>query len=237
MLIYSIKMKNSYLGWELDDFNNANNFRNYQLDIFSKYIKGEVAEIGPGSDYNNIVDRYKGREVKSVNLYEPTANLFQTLKKKLKKKKIKIFNKIFISRKKYDTILYLDVLEHIKKDKAEIYKAISSLKKNGHLIINVPAYQFLYSNFDKSVGHCKRYNKKGLKNIFYNYKNIEIKMYYYDSVGFCLSFFSKFLKVSHKKNFNKKIFLWDSLIPASRLIDKLIFNLFGKSLICIVKKI
>jgi|TARA_B110000037_G_scaffold15658_1_gene16331 hypothetical protein len=229
-------MKNSYLGWELDDFNNANNFRNYQLDIFSKYIKGEVAEIGPGSDYNNIVDRYKGREVKSVNLYEPTANLFQTLKKKLKKKKIKIFNKIFISRKKYDTILYLDVLEHIKKDKAEIYKAISSLKKNGHLIINVPAYQFLYSNFDKSVGHCKRYNKKGLKNIFYNYKNIEIKMYYYDSVGFFLSFFSKFLKVSHKKNFNKKIFLWDSLIPASRLLDKLIFNLFGKSLICIVKK-
>ena len=76
-------MKNSYLGWELDDFNNANNFRNYQLDIFSKYIKGEVAEIGPGSDYNNIVNRYKGRGVKSVNLYEPTANLFQTLKKKL----------------------------------------------------------------------------------------------------------------------------------------------------------
>ena len=45
---------------------------------------------------------------------------------------------------KYNAILYLDVLEHIRKDKEEILKSLKSIKKNGYLIINVPAYSHLY---------------------------------------------------------------------------------------------
>ena len=230
-------MKIIYEGWELEHFNNANNFRNYQLEIFSKNIHGSVAEIGPGSDYQNIKKRYKNRKIKNIELFEPSFPLFNQLKKKIKNKKIKIFNNKFSKiKKKYDTILYLDVLEHIKNDKSEIQKALSCLKKNGSLIINVPAYQFLYSKFDKSVGHWKRYKKKDFYKILLNKKNISIEMFYYDSLGFILSLLSKILKISHKKNFNKKIVFWDSLIPISKFIDKIIFNTFGKSLICFIKK-
>ena len=230
-------MKIIYEGWELEHFNKANNFRNYQLEIFSKYIKGSVAEIGPGSDYINIKKRYSDKRIKNIELFEPSLTLFSQLKKKIKKKKFKIFNKEFKKKtKKYDTILYLDVLEHIKKDKSEVEKALSCLKDNGFLIINVPAYQFLYSKFDESVGHWKRYKKKDFQKILINKKNINVMMFYYDSLGFILSLLSKIFKISHITNFNKKIFLWDFLIPISKLIDIITFNSFGKSLICIIRK-
>tara|TARA_B110000977_G_C10990511_1_gene459722 strand:- start:672 stop:1151 length:480 start_codon:yes stop_codon:yes gene_type:complete len=38
-------------------------------------------------------------------------------------------NKKFVTKKKYNTILYLDVLEHIKEDKSEVIKALASTKK------------------------------------------------------------------------------------------------------------
>ena len=132
--------------------------------------------------------------------------------------------------------MYLDVLEHIKNDKKEIDMALKSLKKNGSLIINVPAFQFLYSDFDKNVGHYRRYNKKKLMSLFKNTKYKKISFKYYDSFGFILSFLSKILNSNFKQNFKQKIIFWNFLIPYSKILDKIIFNKFGKSLICVIQK-
>ena len=152
-------MKYNYNGWELQSFDAANNFRDYQNKIIIKYIKGKVAEVGPGNGVNSELFL---KRLKKLFLYEPSYKLYKNLKKKYKnKKKIKIFNSKFKKKsKKFDTILYLDVLEHILDHKKELNSAIFSLKRGGHLIINVPAFSFLYSNFDKDVGHYRRYSKK-----------------------------------------------------------------------------
>jgi len=99
----------------------------------------------------------------------------------------------------------------------------------------VPAYQAFYSEFDKSVGHYKRYNKKDFIK-FEKKTNLRIeKLAYYDSVGFLFLVLNKifYLKQTNLKN---KIFLWNLLIPVSKLIDSLTFNIFGKSLLCVFKK-
>ena len=62
--------------------------------------------------------------------------------------------------KRFDTIIYIDVLEHIKESQKEIALAKQCLKPNGHLIILVPAYNFLFNTFDKKIGHYRRYDKK-----------------------------------------------------------------------------
>ena len=61
-------------------------------------------------------------------------------------------------------------------------------------------------------------------------------MKYYDSIGFMLAFLAKTLKLDFKKNFRNKIVLWNKLIPLSKILDRLTFNLFGKSLMIIIKK-
>jgi SAM-dependent methyltransferase len=66
-------------------------------------------------------------------------------------------------KESFSTILLLDVIEHIQ-DPVEFLNSVSfHLKKDGNLIINVPACQFLYSIYDKVIGHIRRYNIPSLK--------------------------------------------------------------------------
>jgi 2-polyprenyl-3-methyl-5-hydroxy-6-metoxy-1,4-benzoquinol methylase len=226
--------KHQYNGWELPYFDNAKNFRNYQFKLIKNHISGVVAEIGPGNGQN-----LKAYHVlaKKVFLYEPTKKSCLKLQKKFKSKKIFIKNNYFeTNKKKYDTIMYLDVLEHIKNDKSELIKAYKALKINGCLIINVPAFWHLFSNFDKDVGHLRRYSKRNIIEITKKLKFKSIQMTYYDSLGYLFSLSSKIFIKDYKKNFKSKIKFWNSLIPLSKFIDIITLNLFGKSLLIIIKK-
>tara|TARA_X000000368_G_C22917010_1_gene661239 strand:+ start:335 stop:1021 length:687 start_codon:yes stop_codon:yes gene_type:complete len=227
-------MKENYFyeGWELPYFDKAKNFRNYQFSFFKKNIRGSVAEIGPGTGDN--IQRYKKLSEK-IYLYELSPNFKKKLIKKYFNKKIKIKSKNFLNEKlTFDTIIALDVMEHVRNDKRFLSKLLKSLKKNGNLIVNVPAFPILFSDFDKDVHHLKRYKKYFFnKNINQSFK---VKMFYYDSIGFFLSLISKIFTKNYKKNFRYKILFWDKLIPISKLLDRLLLNLFGKSLIVIAKK-
>ena len=222
-----------YNGFELEHFDSASNFRKYQVSLILKYINGNFVEVGAGK--GGLVPYYK-KIPKSVTLLEPEKKLFKILKKKFYSRKIRIKNHTVNKLKSYyDTIIYYDVLEHIKKDLSEVRTASKKLKKNGYLIFNVPAYQSFFSEFDRSVGHYKRYNKKDFIDIEKN-TNLKIeKLVYYDSIGFLFLVLNKIFSLK-QTNLKNKIFLWNLLIPVSKLIDFLTFNMFGKSLLCVFRK-
>ena len=229
------KNKINYPGWELIYFEKAFNFRNYQQDLIKNYISGIVAEVGPGNGANaELYNKFSKR----LYLYEPTKKLSNNLKKKFKfKKKIKVLNKKFSLKKNfYNTIIYLDVIEHIKNYEREIVNAYKSLKKGGYLIINVPAFQFLFSQFDKDVDHVKRFDRNDFKEIFLKQNINKYSMFYYDSIGFFLSLISKFTTRNYKKNFGLKIKIWDNFIFISKILDKVLLFNIGKSLAVIIKK-
>ena len=222
-----------YDGWELEYFDRAINFRNYQFDILKKYIKGIVAEVGPG---NGSFLKYYLPLAEQIDLYEPSNNFIDNLKK-IKNQKTLIINNNFTQKDNaYDTILYLDVLEHIENDENELEIAFKSLKTGGALIVNVPAFQHLYSQFDKDIDHFRRYSKNDLKKLTNKFKFSKTKLIYYDSIGYFLSIGSKLITKNYLNNFEKKIKIWDTLMPISKIIDLIIFNLIGKSLIMICIK-
>jgi SAM-dependent methyltransferase len=64
---------------------------------------------------------------------------------------------------RYDAIILFDVIEHIDDPVSFVRSALYHLKPGGHVFINVPALQSLYSRFDVAVGHCRRYNKATLE--------------------------------------------------------------------------
>ena len=231
----NIKKNIDYEGWELGFFDLSKNFRKYQFDLIKEFIFGNVAEIGPG---NGIFLKYYLDYCDNLDLFEPDRNLFSKLNERFSNfEKINLVNNEFnINTSTYDVILYLDVLEHIEDYEKEILKAHNALKEDGYLIINVPAFQFLFSDFDKDVGHFKRYSKKDFINLGSNYNLKIIRSNYYDSIGFLLSFLSKMISSNYKKNFEKKIKLWDSIIWMSKILDYIICRMFGKSLLIIIKK-
>ena len=192
--------KINYDGFELDTFDAAKKFRNYQIYYLKSYIKDPFLEVGAGKGgLTNLYEKF----TKDITLLEPDNKLFQILKKKFKKKKIKIKNQTIDKIKfKYQTIIYFDVLEHIKDDLKEVKVASKKLKKSGNLIFNVPAHQLFYNEFDKAVGHFKRYNKKDFQDIEKKTDLKIEKLIYYDSIGLLFLILNKIfrLKKTNLKN-------------------------------------
>lgn len=77
---------------------------------------------------------------------------------------------------KYDLILLFDVLEHIENEDLFLKSIKFHLGLKGKLLINVPAYNTLYSNYDKAVGHFRRYNLNYLNKVLTvnNFKLVQV---------------------------------------------------------------
>jgi len=63
----------------------------------------------------------------------------------------------------FDTIVCLNVLEHIEDDTKALKNMYALLNNPGRLILLVPALHWLYGTLDQSVGHWRRYHCRELK--------------------------------------------------------------------------
>ena len=63
----------------------------------------------------------------------------------------------------YDFIVLFDVIEHIAETRPFIEAAVHHLKPGGYALVNVPACQAVYSRYDAVLGHCRRYDRPGLR--------------------------------------------------------------------------
>ncbi len=216
-------------------FDNANFHINYCLLFIKRFLKGNVLEVGAGC--GSFTRNYLNKKIDSLLLTDLDKNNIHELNQKFKNNsKIKITSKKLNNiKKKFDTIIYLHVLEHIKNDKSEIKFALKKLKKNGILIIMVPAHQKIYSNLDKAVGHFRRYDFKFFKKNFKSLETVNIK--FLDSMGYFLYYLNKifFKKEIYPSSF--KIFIWDKFFtPLTMIVDFLSGYRFGKCILAIYKK-
>jgi SAM-dependent methyltransferase len=134
----------------------------------------------------------------------------------------------------YDAILYIDVLEHVKDDSEELSMIVNHLAPGGFLAILAPAHQFLFSGFDKAIGHCRRYSLKSLQQAVPCYLS-RIELCYLDSFGVIASIANKTL-LRQSMPTERQIAFWDRhLIRLSMLFDRVIHYRIGKSIIGIWK--
>ena len=226
-----------YIGNELELFEHASNWKKYYASNISKHIQGNVLEVGAGLGANTkflIND-----QVTSWTYVEPDQKLFSKIEDKNKEISVpqNFVNGTIadVSHKLYDCIIYIDVLEHIEYPTQEILKIKDKLAVGGKLIILVPAYQSLFSEFDKNIGHFRRYDKTMLL----QHVNNELKktaLFYLDSVGLLASVANKYILKKGSPSVENVIF-WDKkLIPCSKISDQLIGKSMGKSLIGIFQK-
>ena len=93
----------------------------------------------------------------------------------------------------------MDVLEHIDDHEQELKLALEKLKTGGFLVIISPAFQYLYSAFDHSIGHRRRYEKEFFlefsKKNDINYEKIE----YFDTIGYFFAVINKILNIKIQK--------------------------------------
>ena len=230
-------MKNmKYPGEELEIFDKATIWRKYIYSMIKHYFKDNFLEVGAGigSFTTNYCNNFK-----NITLCDLDKDNIQILKKKFNQNKnITVFDKrINELEGKFNTIIYLNVLEHIQEDFNEINSALSKLNPGGHLVILVPAHQNLFGRFDKAVGHCRRYDINFFQ--LNKFKNAKVqKLIFLDLFGYILYFFNKFFFKDEVYPSKFKIFIWDKIFtPITIVIDYITRYKLGKNILCVYKKI
>tara|TARA_B100000575_G_C23006820_1_gene580067 strand:+ start:185 stop:868 length:684 start_codon:yes stop_codon:yes gene_type:complete len=222
-----------YPGKELEIFDKAIVFQKYIYFLTKKFLKNKTLEVGAGL---GSFTRNYFKEINDVSITEIDQNNFNILKEKFKNEKINIFSeKIQHIEGKFESIIYLNVLEHIESDLEEIDDALSKLCKGGYLIIVVPAHQELFTNFDREIGHFRRYDKKFFNR---NYNNASIeKLIYIDAMGYFLYFLNKVIFTKETYPSSLKVQIWDKIFtPITILVDFILGYKFGKNVLCVLKK-
>ena len=204
-------------------------------------IRGNVLELGAGV---GNVTREVSKLAQTIIAAEPNENLFVELESKtLDLRNVRAIqadsNQILIDDKfqaqKFDTILYLNVLEHIEDDIAELGRARQMLTESGKVIIVVPAHMWLYSKIDKLTGHYRRYSRQSIFRVASRHFR-QIQIMNFDSVGLIPYWLVyKLGKSTQVSGANAKFYSWVILRLSHALFVTTRGRLIGKNLIVVAQ--
>jgi SAM-dependent methyltransferase len=225
-----------YVGSELDLFAAVKNWKSYWSAQILPYLKGDILEVGAGIGSNTrLLDigargRWVCLEPDSALIGQLKANLAET--ESHRDYETVCGTLATLADRQFDTIIYIDVLEHIENDREELVQAASHLRRGGHLIVLSPAHQRLFSPFDAAIGHYRRYNRAMLHAVSPASLTV-VRIKYIDSVGMALSA-ANMLMLRQSMPTRAQLHFWDTfVIPVSRVLDPCLFNALGKSIIAV----
>lgn len=230
----------AYVGGELDLFAAAINWKAYFRSHLEPYLGTEVLEVGAGLGGTTRLLCH-GRPRRWVCL-EPDRALADRLRQSVGDGKLPATCEVVVGtleqlqgEGRFDTLLYIDVLEHIEDDRGELARAATLLRTGGHVLALSPAHPWLYTPFDQAIGHCRRYTKKTLAALTPQTLKL-VRLLYLDSVGLLASLGNRLL-LQRAMPSPKQIAVWDKIfVRLSRITDPLLAHSVGKSVVGVWRK-
>jgi 2-polyprenyl-3-methyl-5-hydroxy-6-metoxy-1,4-benzoquinol methylase len=136
----------------------------------------------------------------------------------------------------YNTIICMNVLEHIKDDTKALIHMVRLLKTNGTLILLVPIHPFLYGTIDRAIGHFRRYHEYTIMRLVHiNGLNVITKRRI-NCIGAIGWFFSS--RVLRRPHVNSRsILFFNAVAPFFLSLEDMHEPPFGTSLLVIAKKV
>lgn len=211
-------------------FEKACRWKAYWRSRIADFVHGDVLEVGAGIGANTTL--LAGLDYRSWTCLEPDAQLAAEIENPAGGKHRVLIGTIRELRpsERFDAILYIDVLEHIEDDGAEMKRAAERLHPGGALIVLSPAHQSLYAPFDAEIGHFRRYSRSSLAATIPQGLE-QASLVYLDSVGMLASAANRLLLHSPMPT-EGQILTWDRwMIPVSRLLDPLFGWRMGKTVL------
>lgn len=234
-----------YEGRDLEAMSFARNYHRWILKIFEPYLGTRLVEVGAGA--GSFSELLLERPLESLSLVEPSSNIYRLLTKHIEtfpsEVRITSFNALFRdvadsikAEQRPDSILYVNVMEHIADDVGELRAIYETLGEGGRVFIFVPALRWLYSNFDKLVDHQRRYTKPELEDKCEAAGFRVIRSNYFDIAGI-FTWLVKYRLLRSESMEPAAVELYDRLVvPLSRLAESLITPPTGKNVILIAEK-
>jgi 2-polyprenyl-3-methyl-5-hydroxy-6-metoxy-1,4-benzoquinol methylase len=223
----------------LEAISSAHRFNTWMFDTIKPFCKGHVLEVGCGiGNISKLLIKNKFK----TSLSDYSDQYFDILRKEFGDNgKVENIYKVDLAKENFetvypdlintfDTIIAMNVVEHIYDDHLAISNCRKMLRENGHIIILVPAFQSLFNAFDKELVHFRRYTKKTLTKLFEDENFNIIHKQYFNAAGMAGWYINGTL-LKKKLIPPDQMKAFDKLVPAFKLADKLIMNAMGLSVI------
>jgi hypothetical protein len=163
--------KVEYVGKDLEAMDFAVAYHTWILDRMRPHLGKDLVEVGAGT--GSFSAMLLDTRPKTLTLVEPSA-MYGSLPASINghgdATDIRTYNNLFSNVADEihragppDSILYINVLEHIEDDTAELRIARETLALKGRIFVFVPAMPSLLSAFDRQIGHFRRYRRRELR--------------------------------------------------------------------------
>lgn len=220
----------------LESMSQAVWYNRWTLEKFKHYLGGQILEVGCGignfSEYLASCGELTAIDINSDYLREAKRKVawrvevgFGDIEK----------GEYFFKDKIFNTVVCINVFEHIKNDTQALKNIYKLLAPNGFLVLLVPAHQVLYNLIDQSIGHFRRYERKKLEQILGN-NGFEISkirnLNFLGGIGWLVA--GKLFKES--KISETKIKIFNLISPLFLLLENIFEPPFGTSILVIAKK-
>jgi SAM-dependent methyltransferase len=155
----------AYVSTELHALAEAKNYYRWVIRQFAPFIGKRVIEVGAGigTFARSLLMHVP---VSELVLVEPSTNLLPLLQQRFAEDaRVKIVAGYFqslASPATVDSIVLVNVLEHMAEDQAFLADAYAALTPGGTLLLLVPALPQIYGSLDQSFGHYRRYTKTAM---------------------------------------------------------------------------
>ena len=219
----------------------ANNYRRWQFRMIAPYIRGRVLEIGGG--IGNFTPDL-ARVAESVISLEPNAYCHGQLVEKTKAlPNVTIYNitaealdERLAPEYRADTAVCMNVLEHLKDDRAAVSAFSKRLKVGGLLVLLIPAVPWLYGEIDRRLGHYRRYSKKSARELLRSTGLTPAKLRCFNFIGLWGWLWNARVAKSSTQN-DSQIRIFDNyIVPWQSRLEAILPAPIGQSLLVVARK-
>lgn len=220
----------------------AHRYIDWMLSPFKLHLRGDIVEIGigHGSYYEALVPfgTYIGIDIDERSISAAKARFPDGQFARADILQPGFLNELLPT--KADSIVSINVLEHIDDDARAVKNLVDALKPGGRLMIIVPAMMSLYNDLDRLAGHHRRYSINDFRHLLSGLPVEVEKLCYFNPVGGLGWWINRFRRHDSLNSdaVNGQIEIFEKyVLPVSRFLDPMTRSFFGQSLICIARRL
>lgn len=218
----------------LESLTTAVRYHAWLTDLVRPYLGDHPLEIGSGlGDY---AQTWIDSGTPSITVSDRDPGRFALLQRRFgdhERIHVRDVDLFAPQQGEHSALVAMNVLEHIEQDVQALRSAHELLRPGSAVVMFVPAFEFAMSEFDRKVGHFRRYTVAGLRTA-YEGAGLDVERIHYVNAPGLLAWFVGMRLLRMTPQDGPTVRLWDrAVVPVARAIEQRARPPFGQSVFCV----
>ncbi len=222
----------------LENLARADGFTRWTYSRFAPWLGSRVLELGCGTGTFTQLLAAGPRTVLAADLHQPYVDIAANRLRGATNVTVVCADATRLdlpSDRRPDTVVMLDVLEHLADDYEMLRRLHALIQPGGTVILKVPALAWLYSRMDQAIGHHRRYSRPALSELLQRAGFAPVRIEYFNWLG-AAGWWLNGKLLGRTTPPAPQIALFERLVPILRPIDALFRRTAGLSLIAVARR-